>query len=244
MLIHSSGIILHKSKWSETSAIVHIFSGQHGIVKGIVKGGFNAKNKVLLEVGNLVDFKKYFKSSDSLGTLAVEGYTSYFKHCVTSNVKLLVLNCLCQMSYKYLLELVDYSAFYNGTLNVLNCLSQPTDIALQCYLKWELDLLAVIGYGLDLTTCAVTFKAKDLKYISPKTGKAVSSQAGLPYASKLLPFPKIFSTNNYNGNMLDYAEAFKVTSYFFNKYNASYNKQPDFTRDELIKVINKKASLL
>ncbi len=57
------------------------------------------------------------------------------------------------------------------------------------YVGWERDLLAALGFGLDLARCAATGAATDLAYVSPRTGRAVSRAAGLPYHDKLLRLP-------------------------------------------------------
>ncbi len=58
------------------------------------------------------------------------------------------------------------------------------------YVGWECGLLAALGFGLDLTRCAVTGAEGDLAYVSPRTGRAVSRAAGRPYHDKLLPLPE------------------------------------------------------
>src|SRR5207245_4748654 len=60
----------------------------------------------------------------------------------------------------------------------------------QSYVVWECDLLAGLGFGLDLGSCAATGANDDLAYVSPRTGRAVSREAGLPYHDKLLPLPR------------------------------------------------------
>ena len=59
----------------------------------------------------------------------------------------------------------------------------------RAYVVWECDLLATLGFGLDLGRCAATGSNQDLAYVSPRTGRAVSRIAGLPYHDKLLPLP-------------------------------------------------------
>jgi DNA repair protein RecO (recombination protein O) len=55
--------------------------------------------------------------------------------------------------------------------------------------RYELLLLAELGFGLDLETCAVTGSNDDLVAVSPKSGRAVSAAEAEPYAGKLLPLP-------------------------------------------------------
>ena len=55
--------------------------------------------------------------------------------------------------------------------------------------RWELALLEELGFGLDLASCAATGQSTDLVYVSPKSGRAVSSEAGEPYKDRLLACP-------------------------------------------------------
>jgi DNA repair protein RecO (recombination protein O) len=57
------------------------------------------------------------------------------------------------------------------------------------YVVWECALLAALGFGLDLARCTATGTNQDLAYVSPRTGRAVSREAGAPYRDRLLPLP-------------------------------------------------------
>ena len=57
------------------------------------------------------------------------------------------------------------------------------------YLQWERALLEELGFGLDLSTCAVTGTGDDLAFVSPKSGRAVSAQGAGDWADRLLPLP-------------------------------------------------------
>jgi DNA repair protein RecO (recombination protein O) len=58
-------------------------------------------------------------------------------------------------------------------------------------LRWELDLLAELGYGLDFSACTVTGATENLSWVSPRTGRAVSQAAGADYADRLLILPRL-----------------------------------------------------
>ena len=64
-----------------------------------------------------------------------------------------------------------------------------TDAWPLAYLRWELALLDEMGFGLDLTACAVTGATEDLIYVSPRTGRAVSRDGAGAWADRLLPLP-------------------------------------------------------
>ncbi len=114
------------------------------------------------------------------------------------------------------------------------------------YVKWEIGVLSSVGFSLDLTKCAVTGIKNNLSYVSPKTGKAVTSEGAGEYASKLLCLPYFLGgTKNENYNYYgDVLSGLKITSYFFkNKLfttmsNNKIVKLPD-TRNRLIEMIEK-----
>jgi len=85
------------------------------------------------------------------------------------------------------------------------------------YLRWELRLLEDMGFGLDLTKCAVTNVKEDLAYISPKSGCAISKNAAGVWVNKLLPLPECLKVGGPT-SMADLSIGFEVTGYFLNKW--------------------------
>src|SRR5690606_30126375 len=55
--------------------------------------------------------------------------------------------------------------------------------------RYELLLLAELGFGLDLAECVATGAREGLIYVSPRTGRAVSAAGALGHEHKLLPLP-------------------------------------------------------
>src|SRR3981081_3286836 len=66
--------------------------------------------------------------------------------------------------------------------------------------KFELAMLGELGFGLDLENCAATGETSDLIYVSPKSGGAVSRQAGDPWRDRLLRLPPVFGGGGGGGN--------------------------------------------
>jgi DNA repair protein RecO (recombination protein O) len=77
---------------------------------------------------------------------------------------------------------------YDGLAALLDALDRDRDWA-PAYARWEIALLAELGFGLDLGRCAATGATTDLAYVSPKSGQAVSRAAGEVYRAKMLPLP-------------------------------------------------------
>ena len=87
------------------------------------------------------------------------------------------------------------------------------------YIRWELELLAELGFGLDLSRCAATGSDQDLIYVSPRTGRAVSAEAGRNYQDRLLSLPKflIEDTNTDISGPILY-EGLKLTGHFLGRH--------------------------
>src|SRR5690606_13339599 len=80
-----------------------------------------------------------------------------------------------------------HESAYAGLAALLAAFS--SDLLAASYIFWEIGLLRELGFGLDLTKSVSTGPADYLRYVSPKSGCAVSAEAGLPYEGKLLPLP-------------------------------------------------------
>jgi DNA repair protein RecO (recombination protein O) len=83
--------------------------------------------------------------------------------------------------------------------------------------RWEMGLLDELGFGLDLSKCAATGQEADLIYVSPKSGRAVSREAGLPYHQRLFQLPA-FLRGAEHGGAADVMEGLRLTGYFLERH--------------------------
>lgn len=103
------------------------------------------------------------------------------------NPKLLAyMNSAMAIISDLLPEREDYKELYNDTIELLNNLVFDGGDA---YLKWEISLLGQLGYALDLSSCSGCGSIDDLKYLSPRTGRAVCMNCATPYINKLYKLP-------------------------------------------------------
>jgi DNA repair protein RecO (recombination protein O) len=79
--------------------------------------------------------------------------------------------------------------------------------------RYELLLLAELGFGLDLETCAVSGSTEGLVAVSPRSGRAVSAAEAEPYANKLLPMPK-FVRDGGPASWMEIAQGLDLTGHF------------------------------
>ena len=108
------------------------------------------------------------------------------------------------------------------------------------YVKWEIGLLSELGFSLKLQECAVNGKRENLSFVSPKTGRAVSYNEGLPYKDKLLVLPKFLGgINNSTCLISDLILGLNLTKYFLN-FNFYNNNSISPSRIRLEKQLQKK----
>jgi DNA repair protein RecO (recombination protein O) len=110
-----------------------------------------------------------------------------------------------------------HPAVYDALLAMLGDLAEPIRFAAEIA-RFELQLLAELGFGLDLTECAATGEESDLVYVSPKSGRAVSRDAGAPWRDRLFSLPAFLSeSSNADPGVEDLAAAFRLTGYFLER---------------------------
>ena len=101
--------------------------------------------------------------------------------------------------------------------------------------RFELMLLEELGFGLDLSSCAVTGATTSLTHVSPKSGRAVSAEAAAPYAERLLALPAFLIDEDAPAMPADIAAAFALTGFFLDRHVwAARGIDPPATRDPLV----------
>ena len=107
--------------------------------------------------------------------------------------------------------------------------------------KFEFSYLDSMGYGIDLTECVLSGAKDSLKWVSPKSGKAVGLEAGKEWSEKLLKLPAFLLSSEYeNSDKVDLTDGLKLTGYFLNKWIYSdLNKNIPSSRKKIIDFLNK-----
>jgi DNA repair protein RecO (recombination protein O) len=204
-----AGVLLVSKPHGETSTIIEVLTEGHGRHAGIVRGGSSRKMAPVLQPGAQLDVTWRARLEDHLGMFLVEPITSR-AHLMSDRLTLAGLNALTTLIRFALPEREPHPALYRQTLTVIDMMDQ--EIWPLAYLRWELSLLDELGFGLDLTCCAVTGVTDGLTYISPKSGRAVATEAAGEWANKLLPFsPALIGAGTSDK---DIGNGLKVTGHF------------------------------
>lgn len=183
------GFVLNTRKHGETSVILEAFTAVHGRHAGVVRGGVSRKMTPILQPGGQLDLAWRARLADHIGSFNVEPLRSRAA-VLSDRFALAGLNAVTALLLFCLPDREPHPALYQQSTQLLDLLGQ-NDLWPLAYLRWEMALLTELGYGLDLTECAVTGSMENLIYVSPKSGRAVSAKGAGDWADRLLPLPPI-----------------------------------------------------
>ncbi len=181
------GAVLSVRRHGETSAIIDVFTAAHGRHAGVVRGGASRRIAPILQPGAQVDLTWRARLEDHLGSYAVEPLQSR-ADVMGDRDALAGLNAVTALLGFALPDREPHPLLYTRSIAVLDMLGK-SELWPLAYLRWELALLEEMGFGLDLSVCAVTGTHDDLAYVSPKSGRAVSAEGAGEWADRLLPLP-------------------------------------------------------
>jgi DNA repair protein RecO (recombination protein O) len=188
MLWQDEGIVLAVRRHGESGAVVSVFTAGHGRHAGLVRGGASHRALPVQQIGNRVQATWRARLADQLGSLTLELARPVAALLLDRPDRLAGLGAACALLEAGLPERDPHPNLYNSLGELIDALVQD-DAWWDRYVRFELDLLADLGFGLDLGRCAVTGAAEDLAFVSPRSGRAVSRAAAGPYVDRLLPLP-------------------------------------------------------
>lgn len=213
------GILLSSRRHGETSAIIEVFTEAHGRHAGVVRGGASRKIAPVLQPGAQLDLVWRARLEDHIGSYAVEPVRSRAAVSLADRQALAGLNAVTALLSFALPEREAHPALYARSEALLDLLGQG-DLWPLAYLQWELALLEELGFGLDLSSCAVLgHGANDLSYVSPRSGRAVSRAGAGEWADRLLPLPPCLMGQGPAPDA-EIAEGFRTTGHFLRAHLA------------------------
>ncbi|WP_132462879.1 DNA repair protein RecO [Rhodovulum marinum] len=212
------GAVLSVRPHGESAAIVELFTAGHGRHMGVVRGGAGRRMAPVLQPGAQLAVVWKARLEDHIGSYTVEPVRSRSAHVMGDGRALAGLNAITALLSFSLPERAPHPALYARSVTLLDLLGHAEAWPL-AYLRWELALLDEMGFGLDLSRCAVTGDRDDLVYVSPKTGRAVSAEGAGEWADRLLPLPPcLLGQGPVRGEEI--AEGLRTTGHFLEKWLA------------------------
>lgn len=206
------GIVLSARKHGETSVIVNLLTRDHGRHAGLVRGGTGTSARGLYQPGNRVAAVWRARLAEHLGSYRCELTHAHAAEVLDDPAALALLGAACAVAEACLPEREPHPRAFEGLAKLV---AAPAGAV--AYVAWELDLLAELGFGLDLSACAATGGNDQLAYVSPKSGRAVSRTAGEPYKDLLLPLPG-FLTSQKGGDPAEVLAGLRLTGYFLERH--------------------------
>lgn len=236
------GIVLSLRPHGETAGILEVLTHEHGRHLGVVHGRSSPRIRSALQPGNTLNLTWRARVAENLGVLAVEPGCSRAARFFDRRNSLIALNAAIAVATAVLPEREPHAAAYQDTELLIEAIAGG-DIPDwgPLFVRWEIGLLNELGFGLDLSLCAVTGTSDDLVYVSPRSGRAVSRQAGEQYRDRLLPLPP-FLIGSTGGNVLmETSAGLQLTGHFLQRWVLQpCGKQMPFARQCLADLIAQK----
>jgi DNA repair protein RecO (recombination protein O) len=210
------GIVLGVKRHGETSGILELMTREHGRHLGLVRGGFSSRMRPILQPGNSVSVTWRARLDEHLGNFTIEPLTSRAANFFAASHAVYGVTHLAALMR--LLPERDPHENLHGMLTAILDQLNDASVAAPMVVRFELQLLAELGFGLDLAQCAATGAALDLTYVSPKSGRAVSREAGQPWADKMLRLPAFLREHEAIAAGRDVSDGFALTGYFLSRH--------------------------
>src|SRR5258707_4297767 len=209
------GIVLGVRRHGESSAIVELLTRAHGRHLGLVRGGSSKRMRPMLQPGNSVRAVWRARLDEHLGYYQIEGTRLRAASLLASSHAVYGVTHLASLA-RLLPERDPHEDIYGMLERTLDDFDDAGEAAVHL-VRFELAMLAELGFGLDLENCAATGETSDLAYVSPKSGGAVSRSAGEPWRERLLRLPAFLREGGGGSNGWsdqDLQDGFLVTALF------------------------------
>jgi DNA repair protein RecO (recombination protein O) len=215
------GIVLGSKRHGEANAILELMTREHGRHLGLVRGGASSRLRPVLQAGNRVSADWRARLDEHLGHYVVEGLDARaagFLAVPHALYGITHIAALCRL----LPERDPHPEIHAALEALLDDLLDPARAGANV-VRFELQLLAELGFGLDLTCCAASGSEDDLIYVSPKSGRAVSRLAGEPWKDRLLPLPAFLGEGEQDSTpheigTTEIADGYRLTGFFLVRY--------------------------
>ncbi len=200
---------------ASSSAIVELMTRSHGRHLGLVRGGAGSRMRPLLQPGNTVNAVWRARLDEHLGYYALEGTRLRAATMFASSHAVYGITHLASL-VRLLPERDPHEDIYELVESILDDFDDAGGAGIHL-VRFELAMLTELGFGLDLSACAATGTMNDLVYVSPKSGAAVSRQAGEPWRDRLLRLPPFLQEGGAGangGSGQDLEDGFQLTGLF------------------------------
>ena len=190
MHLRTQAIVLSVRAHGEHGAVVRCLTPGDGVQPGYVRGGHSRKLRPILQAANIVLGEWRARTEDALAGLTVELIHSRAP-LYSEPLAAVALEWATALTAAALPDAQPHPRLYDALDGVLAAIEAAPGargwaVAL---VRYELLLLAELGFGLDLDRCVASGSNDDLAFVSPKSGAAVGRAAAVGYEARLLRYP-------------------------------------------------------
>lgn len=207
-------VVLDARPLGESGAVVSLLTEAQGRHAGLARGGASRAQAPVWQRGNLVEARWMARLPDQLGSLTGELVHPAAALAMEDPLALALLSAACAVAEAALPERQPHPRCFHGLVSLIARLGGGAGPLLPDYVRWEAELLGELGYGLDLSRCALSGTAEDLAWVSPRTGRAVSAAAGAPWAGRLLPLPRFLLGQSGPVSLAECLAGLRLTGHF------------------------------
>lgn len=209
-------IVLSVRPHGESSTIVEVLTHSHGRHLGLVRGGASRRAKPSLQPGNTLHLNWRARLSEHLGNFTIELARARAGDMLESREALAGLNAFSAIVGAAMPEREAHEQVFDAGNILLDAMQQDGfEHWGALFVRFEAGLLEALGFGLDLSRCASTGAVDNLVYVSPRTGRAVSREAGEPYKDRLFALPGfLLGSQNITPDPAEVAAGLKLTGHF------------------------------
>lgn len=184
------GVVLSVRHHGESARIVTLLTESYGRHAGLLRGSGTGRGGAL-QPGQLVGAEWRARLSEQLGYYTLEALKHPAALMLDDPARLAALRAVCALVDAALPEREPHPNLFGATKALFSLMAEMEDTGDwgALYVRWETGLLAEMGYGIDLESCAATGATTNLTHVSPRSGRAVSAEAAAPYADRMLKLP-------------------------------------------------------
>jgi DNA repair protein RecO (recombination protein O) len=212
--LQTKAIVCALRTHGEHGAIVRLMTPNEGLQAAYVRGARGRRMRPVLMAGNVVQASLSSRTDAQLPQASVELIHSRGP-LLSEPLPAAAIEWATVLTATVLPEAQAYPPLYDALEGLLDAIeAAPSAVGWGAALvRYELLLLAELGFGLDLDSCVVTGTNDDLVAVSPKSGRAVSAAEAEPYAEKLLPLPPFVRAGG-QGSWPEIAQGLELSGHF------------------------------
>ena len=208
-------IILDARPYGEGDAVATVMTEALGLHRGLARGGASRAKAGTWQPGNMVQVRWSARLADQLGSFSGELIHAGAAQAMVEAMPLAMLSAVCAVAEGALPEREPLPRIFAGLLRLIPRLPLGHAVLTEL-IQWEMVVLSDLGYGLDLSACAVTGRTVGLAFVSPKTGRAVTPEGAADWAARLLPLPG-FLVGTTSANWADWRDGLRLTGHFLSR---------------------------